>query len=447
MILLPKACLAFIGLFLQCQAYPSPLSYDEPSELGKRGAEPIQEWTGMGDSYASGVGAGPQPPDDTNRCFRFPQAYPVVVQAGLDPVPSKFHHVACSGNVFKEIKEKELLDKPLPDGNNGIRPVWGTAPEFVTITMGGNDIGILNLIATCILSLKLWGLDCEGVIKYGHDTINSQVFKDDLNSLVQAIVDKGRGTKVGDKFKVFIVGYAQFFNQETTQCNKVTFKSYWNPMPSQYLTVERRKAMNGLALHLNKALSEAADRFKDKGVYWVDYDKDFDGHRFCDREEPRPNDPDTYFFNYYTTDDPKMEVAQRITKKLPVYQASIQGKTDVALKTDKDYINALADAAKDDPHAESFLSDTVRMFHPTTRGHEKIRDVVLKALNDNGIPTGKSAEQHPAPQPPKCHGVGGDTWMLSRDQAVSAAEQFCKQNHKDSEYVPHPRNLPNNSSL
>jgi Alpha-galactosyl-binding fungal lectin len=34
----------------------------------------------------------------------------------------------------------------------------------------------------------------------------------------------------------------------------------------------------------------------------------------------------------------------------------------------------------------------------------------------------------------KCHGVGGDTWMLSRDKAVSAAEEFCSQDVKDQEY-------------
>lgn len=82
--------------------------------------------------------------------------------------------------------------------------------------MGGNDIGLLNLIFTCILFFKLWGMDCEEVIKSGHDTINSQQFKDDLNGLIKAIVNKGRGTNVGKRFKVFVIGYAQFFNQKTT---------------------------------------------------------------------------------------------------------------------------------------------------------------------------------------------------------------------------------------
>ena len=33
----------------------------------------------------------------------------------------------------------------------------------------------------------------------------------------------------------------------------------------------------------------------------------------------------------------------------------------------------------------------------------------------------------------KCHGVGGDVWMISQDQAMSAAHQFCWQDSKDKE--------------
>lgn len=427
MIILP-----FASFFLLSQAYPADLSLYSPTWLGKRDGQ-VPEWTAMGDSYASGVGAGPQPADDTNRCFRFPNAYPVVLQAKLEPNPSKFNNVACSGNTFKQIRENELLDKPKDDGKNGIRPAWGEAPEFVTMTMGGNDIGILNLISTCILSFKLWGMDCEEVIQYGHDTINSQQFKDDLNGLIGAVVKKGRGTSVGDRFKVFVIGYAQFFNQETTQCNDVSFKPVWNPLPAQMLTVERRTAMNGLALALNKALAVAVDGFKDKGVYWVDYDQDFNGHRFCDREEPKPDDPETYFFNYYTKDDPKSEKARKIFEKMPTYQASVKGGKDGAFKTDEDFINALAEATQGDPEAESVLSDTVRMFHPSSRGHEQIRDIVLKSLNDNNVLAKPSPEQPHAPEPAVCNGVGGDIWMLSRDQAISASAQFCKQDVRDKE--------------
>lgn len=347
----------------------------------------------MGDSYASGLGSGLQPKDDTNRCFRFPNAYPVLTQAGIQPNPAKFNQVACSGNTFQQILENQLLDKEKDDGKNGIRPVWGTNPEFVTMTMGGNDIGILNLVSTCIMSFKLWGMDCDAVIQNAHDIIASQKFKDDLDSVIQATVDKGRG-KVGDKFKVFITGYARFFNQTTTQCDTVSFKPWWVPLKSQYLTIERRTKMNDLTLVLNNALRTAAEGFKDQGVIFVDYDGNFDTHRFCDRDEPNPDDEDTWFFSWYTKKDPKSEAQRQLFEKVEAFRASseerTEERTEELFKTDDDFINALYDAAGDGMEAQSILSDSERIFHPKERGHEAIRDNLMAVLAGAGIP-GESA--------------------------------------------------------
>lgn len=179
-----------------------------------------------------------------------------------------------------------------------------------------------------------------------------------------------------------------------------------------------------LRSHSTKLLSDAVDGFKDKDVYWIDCDKDFEGHRFCDCVKPDLNDPETYFFAYYTKEDPKLEIAQKSLKKMPTYQASVSGGTanaNGAFKTDEDLINALGEAVKDNPGAKSVLSNTVRMIHPSTRGHQRIWDVVLKVLNNNGI-LGTAFVQPLPPKPLTCRGISGDTWMLSRDQAVFALE-------------------------
>lgn len=169
----------------------------------------VNEWTAMGDSYASGVGAGEQPVDDTNRCFRFPNAYPAILQAGdgsLQPNPKKWNNVACSGNTATQILDKEFLDEPEDDGNNGIRPAWGDKPEFVTLTMGGNDIGILNLILTCVLSFKLWGKDCEEVIQEGTDIVQSDQLQTNFKAVIKKAYTRGRETPVGVEFQVFVTG-------------------------------------------------------------------------------------------------------------------------------------------------------------------------------------------------------------------------------------------------
>lgn len=72
--------------------------------------------------------------------------------------------------------------------------------------MGGNDIGILNLISTCVFSFKLWGKDCEQVIQEGHDIIKSDNFTQDLNAVIEKALDKGRSTPVGIEFQLFVTG-------------------------------------------------------------------------------------------------------------------------------------------------------------------------------------------------------------------------------------------------
>ncbi|KAL8648496.1 MAG: hypothetical protein Q9210_004953 [Variospora velana] len=398
----------------------------------------------MGDSYASGVGAGPQPADDTNRCFRFPEAYPAVMQNGdaaLDPKPEKWNNVACSGNTFDQILDKEFLDEPKNDSRNGVRPKWGDAPDFITLTMGGNDVGIFNLVATCIYSLKPLGQDCDQVIDGGHEELKKPEFAKNAKKVIQKALDKGRGTAVGSKFAVFVSGYAKFFNQGTEQCNDVSFKPSWNPIKAEYLTQERRAKMNDLALALNKLLKDAATSFADdQNVHYVDIDTAYEGHRFCDRDEPAPDDPETWFFNWYTKEDPKIA---SLFQNMVFFKAAQEG-GDTGVHTDADYINSLYDAGDGDPAAVSLLSDTVRVFHPSTKGHQGIRDVFKKAIADAGLPGSGSnlngdtppstSDAHPEVQ--QCHGVSGDMWVDHSDKAVGAIKEFCAQTNSPVDYYP-----------
>ena len=349
----------------------------------------------MGDSYASGVGAGDQPKDDTNRCFRFPNAYPQVMQNNYKS--PKFNQVACSGNKVPQIKDKELLDKPESDGKYGTRPVWGQNPDFVTITMGGNDVGILNLVSTCILSFKLWGDDCDTVIQKALGIATGPTLSGQLDDLMKAIIAKGQKTTAGQNFKVYIVGYARFFNQKTTQCNNVTFKPSWNPLPPQYLTVERRTSMNSIAINLNKALAACADRFKSQGVSYISYDDEIEGHRFCDRDEPNPDDPATYFFAWKTSEDPAL---QSLYEKLPAdFSTTVAGRSGKTFTDDNDYISTLREAAGDDLGALSTLSDSVRVMHPTSLGHQFISNIVLKGVQDG---LAAAPVSPPTPKPNRC---------------------------------------------
>lgn len=113
-----SSLVVLLSISLCTNALPQLRAVDAPRSLEIRAENrAIHEWTAMGDSYASGVGAGPQPADDTNRCFRFPHAYPPIMQSGdgsIQPNPEKFNNVACSGNTFQQILQKEFVRPIFP---------------------------------------------------------------------------------------------------------------------------------------------------------------------------------------------------------------------------------------------------------------------------------------------------------------------------------------------
>ena len=363
----------------------------------------ITEWTAIGDSYASGMGAGALPQDpDPERCFRCSRAYAKIMQSGqgsLQPNPEKFNFVACNGAVFSEILDKQVNERGRPG-----RPAWGTAPEFATITMGGNDIGILPLILTCIYSIPILGRGCDTVIQRAFDILISQKFKYGAFKVIHFVRNQGK-TLYGPNFHIFVTGYAQLFNSDTKQCDGVTFKPDHIRLPAQYLTQSRRRRINELFRTLNDALRTAAGLFPPADVTFVDYDPLFEGHRFCDRFEPNANDDETWFFQYGTTSDPikQMTVAtpslgvnktenliyrDHIRKSLPrvVKRLDAQVTSNASLDS---LIDQRADAnsgpISTDENVtgvmDAMTSGFFRVCHPKSRGHQAIRSALLQAIN------------------------------------------------------------------
>ena len=368
----------------------------------------ITEWTAMGDSYASGIGAGARPQHDPNLCFRYSNAYPEILQSGqgsLRPNPGRYNFVACSGAKFAEILVHQLDQHDRPGW-----PAWGTAPEFVTITMGGNDIGILPLVLTCIYSIKVpFGKECDDVIQQGFENLDSDEFKDGLADVIRTVRDQGRRQQ-GSNFHIFVTGYAQFFNSETSQCNGVTFGAGLSLLPAQYLTRDRRRRMNQLAVALNRLLETAVGLFPDDVTY-VDYDALFEGHRFCDRFEPNANDDETWFFALSTTSDPTnqatgLEGVHGTNRTEGAGALSLPNITlpfaaglladDQGVSTPRHVLinvsraqtisalSAVDGNSMGQPKGgeNAALGNIWRVFHPKSRGHQAIRNAVIQAVHD-----------------------------------------------------------------
>jgi hypothetical protein len=71
------------------------------------------EWTALGDSYSSGVGADGYT-SNSYRCLRYDHAYPVLINGDqrLPEGDHKFNNVVCSGSNTKDIEAYQFYDEP-----------------------------------------------------------------------------------------------------------------------------------------------------------------------------------------------------------------------------------------------------------------------------------------------------------------------------------------------
>ncbi|KAL8811577.1 MAG: hypothetical protein Q9200_001694 [Gallowayella weberi] len=327
----------------------------------------------MGDSYAAGLGAGSMIESFDATCFRYDGAYPVLLNGHLQPRPSRFNFVACSGDNFPTILQKQLNPSYL-------RPRWGDRPEFVTLSMGGNDIGFKELVTLCVYSIPLSPLmDCAGAIARSQRLVRSDDFTNDAINVIVTILRKAADRGIPN-FKIYVTGYAQFFNERTTQCNSISFRPSWVKLkPKEYLTIDRRRTLNRIAWDLNVGLREAVMRASfgaPNRVFFIDYDRAFEGHRFCDRVEPNPDDANTWFLTYGSHE---AEIGDFLDS-IPQIHDVLNGHSNRTFSYDT-FVRLILNATADDEEKMRVGGYLTRVFHPTLDGQraieERLRNVVL----------------------------------------------------------------------
>ncbi|KAL8812539.1 MAG: hypothetical protein Q9223_007265 [Gallowayella weberi] len=253
----------------------------------------IGEWTSMGDSYASGVGAGdaisPELP-----CRRFTKSYPNQMdkdsRLGVS-TDHKFNPVMCSGSTFKNIHSggPHSQADELGKGN----------PAVATLTIGGNNVGFRAILTACIYRFYAWRSgDCTEELAKSQAIIDSPEFADGLSKAINDAVGKAKNPD----FRLYVTGYAAFFNEDTDQCNKVNVALWWGS--SSYWTKELRKGMNTLLMNLNARISQVTNGLGNNKVTYVDVNHLFNTHRFCEApiKEPDFRNEDVWFFHWYTDD-------------------------------------------------------------------------------------------------------------------------------------------------
>ncbi|KAF5660854.1 integrin alpha n-terminal [Fusarium heterosporum] len=292
----------------------------------------ITSLAAIGDSYSAGIGAGDRlgsvydafksgtgksPLFETLlkghvsnlattdfACARYDHAYPYILNQDStigDPSKRKFQFLSCSGAVMKDVLEKQI---PNLDGDQ----------DAITLSIGGNDIGLISLLNSCIFQMGVftkaqaaiaklaaevdkkytWAKDfdweslsrgCEGQIQYSVSLAASDTFAKGLDDVLSAAKKK-----LNKQGRIYVTGYAKFFAEDmTSECDKVTWTTWIYKLanmgqPAEYLTVARRFALNSLVDRVNAQIEAAVER-AGASVKFVSYDLYAGkyGGRYCEK--------------------------------------------------------------------------------------------------------------------------------------------------------------------
>lgn len=286
----------------------------------------------LGDSYASGNGAG-QPIQPL--CGRYNLAYPVLLAQyfSLTPVSDTFYDATCGGATTWSVQGQQLGHIAESD--------------LVTLTVGGNEVEFFFTLNDCVY--HWWeGRGCETQMESTKRTIESTALIESYSNLIKAIVQQ-----LKPEARLLVTGYATFFNEETEPCNSVTFSV---KEPYQFLTRELRKDINELVRLLNTVIEGATSA---NGAQYVDIDEPFTGHRFCEDgvQEPDISRTDTWFYSLNGT-SPKLHSEGSGSRFPETFVDNLQ-KTIGTTSSD--------------------FEQFTRVFHPTPDGHTAFADAIFKS--------------------------------------------------------------------
>jgi hypothetical protein len=218
-----------------------------------------------------------------------------------------YQRLSCSGDTTDDLIEK--------------LSGWTTmaSTTVATLTMGGNDVYFSDIVWNCVITpnnfrppsnYRSWCLDYEGkAVAHMQDTSDEGLPAKLKNAYIQILQKSGR-----EDLGLYVTGYPEFFNNETTTCEWSTFHylwagyqgwTTWDPR-MVFLTQAFRTELNGLVTQLNSVIEAAVDAANNEWggsqITYVDLVEPWrsgNDHRWCatnDVKEPDESRADTWFF-------------------------------------------------------------------------------------------------------------------------------------------------------
>lgn len=206
----------------------------------------------LGDSYSSGEG---NPPFDQldPRCRRSNAAWPHLLGT-MKPAIRLDLFAACSGATTDALHDSFKNDPPQLTQLRDL----DTPPDVVTITIGGNDAGFSNVIASCFAWKCFWT---------GNDKIERNLITKILPDVLSANYEAVKAASPHSR--IVVVGYPDVFpsSQRKNTC--------------KWLDSKERRQLTSLNDQFNRVIKKAA---KDAGVDFVATDRALRGHEMCTKD-------------------------------------------------------------------------------------------------------------------------------------------------------------------
>jgi len=238
----------------------------------------------MGDSFASGEGDTkgsmyyePGTDEAKNKCHLSRRSYPYLLSSSL--AINNFHSIACSGTVIRNVDG--ILDEDIQykESNKTLKlGLWipayqrqldyiSSSPDFLTISIGGNNVGFADIVTECVTShLKI---PLPNTCKYASDqTERGNVAKriaDQYTPLKNVYKELAKATN--NKTKIYVVGYPQFVKESGGSCGI-----------NVHLNDEERYFVSQGTHYMNQVIKAAADA---AGVYYLDIENALQDKNLC----------------------------------------------------------------------------------------------------------------------------------------------------------------------
>lgn len=206
-------------------------------------------YTALGDSFAAGVGLTPL--RRAGDSLRSSEAYPVLLAGGANRVTFLAESGATVDDVLAQVAS-------MPE-----------AARQVTVTVGGNDVGFVDVLVGCSGGLQT--VSCQASLQRAF--IASSELPEELGLLLAAIRERA------PQATVYVTGYPQLFQLSPTGACATLDRAGFPYDPAALHMIDN--AALGLNQIIEGTVAATALASLDRGLIYVDVTDEFAGRGAC----------------------------------------------------------------------------------------------------------------------------------------------------------------------